>query len=302
MAYTTISARFATSVATAGTFTVSYPSGMNKGDFQNGTRHVLMAMNDKFVSPTSITVSFGDTSATVTYNGTTTLPAGTEYFMQLDRGGPATYRDTDDAVGLPYRTFPVDVVRVNLGNPLTADADGIFASAAITSASPITSGNFTGALASSGVVVLDVPRNVVAAWTTSAVMTVTGYDEYGNLMVEASSSGTSLTGKKAFKRITSVAVSTNVTGATVGTGDVLGLPLRLPGTAAARILKELQDGAAATAGTAVAGLAQGTKSTATSADVRGTYDPNAACDGSKVFELILAVADANDLGNPQYAG
>ena len=91
MAYTTISARFATSVATAGTFTVSYPSGMNKGDFQNGTRHVLMAMNDKFVSPTSITVSFGDTSATVTYNGTTTLPAGTEYFMQLDRGGPATY-------------------------------------------------------------------------------------------------------------------------------------------------------------------------------------------------------------------
>ena len=279
MAYTTISARFATSVATAGTFTVSYPSGMNKGDFQNGTRHVLMAMNDKFVSPTSITVSFGDTSATVTYNGTTTLPAGTEYFMQLDRGGPATYRDTDDAVGLPYRTFPVDVVRVNLGNPLTADADGIFASAAITSASPITSGNFTGALASSGVVVLDVPRNVVAAWTTSAVMTVTGYDEYGNLMVEASSSGTSLTGKKAFKTVTQVAyAAADGTGATVsiGFGALLGLAKK-PAVRAglATPIKEIAAGAVVTTGTLDA--------------TNRTYTPAAAPDGSKDYAIYYEI-------------
>ena len=48
-------------------------------------------------------------------------------------------------------------------------------------------------------------------------------------------------------------------------------------------------GAAPTAGTIVAGVTTAGGSTATTGDVRGTYDPNAACDGSKVFELILAL-------------
>jgi hypothetical protein len=52
----------------------------------------------------------------------------------------------------------------------------------------------------------------------------------------------------------------------------------------------------------VAGLATGTVSTATTADVRGTYDPNVACDGSKGFKLIVALQDPQFLGNPQYDG
>lgn len=129
-------------------------------------------------------------------------------------------------------------------------------------------------------------------------MTVTGKDVYGNTIVETSASGTSMAGKKAFKTITSVVPSANITGATVGTGDVLGLPMFLPGTA--YVLKELQDGAAATAGTVVAGVS--TAATATSGDIRGTYDPNAACNGALVFDLIVALGDPDYKGIAQYAG
>ncbi len=87
-----------------------------------------------------------------------------------------------------------------------------------------------------------------------------------------------------------------MTGATVGTGDVIGLPVFLPGTG--YVLRELQDGAAATAGTIVAGVT--TKATATTGDVRGTYDPNAACDGAKAFQLLTFLGDPGFKGVAQF--
>jgi hypothetical protein len=127
---------------------------------------------------------------------------------------------------------------------------------------------------------------VVAAWTGAAVLTVRGFDIYGKAMSEASASGTSFTGKKAFAKVTSIQVSADVTALTVGTGTKLGLPMYVPN--AAMILKESVDGAAATAGTVAVGLDNATKSTTTTGDIRGTYDPNAAPDGSKVYELLVA--------------
>jgi hypothetical protein len=120
-----------------------------------------------------------------------------------------------------------------------------------------------------------------------------------NVLVESSASGTSFTGKKAFKTVTRIAVSADVTAATVGTGDVLGLPAFLGQTG--YVLKELQDGAAATAGTLVAGIQTAAGSTATTGDVLGTYDPNAACDGSKSFQLVVVMPDTY-AGIPQFAG
>jgi hypothetical protein len=60
--------------------------------------------------------------------------------------------------------------------------------------------------------------------------------------------------------------------------------------------------ASASAGTFVAGLSVNTISTATTADVRGTYDPSAACDGSKAFELLVNLSDPTFKGVPQYDG
>ena len=61
---------------------------------------------------------------------------------------------------------------------------------------------------------------------------------------------------------------------------------------------------AGTAGTFVAGLAVNTASTATTADVRGTLDPNSACNGARRFKLIMDPPRDSYLflGNSQYAG
>lgn len=107
-----------------------------------------------------------------------------------------------------------------------------------------------------------------------------------------------MAGKKAFKTITSVVPSANITGATVGSGDVLGLPVYLG--EAGDILAELEDGAAATAGTVVAG--DDTDPTATTGDVRGTYDPNSAMDGATKIDLVCALPDPKYKGLSQYAG
>jgi hypothetical protein len=152
-------------------------------------------------------------------------------------------------------------------------------------------------LASGGAVTLDVPRAIVAAWTGAAVLTVTGTDEYGAVMAESSASGTSLTGKKAFKTITGVKTSANITGLTVGTGKVLGLPVFLPSPA--EVMRELEGGAIATAGTLVAGVT--TTQSATTGDVRGTYAPSSTPDGLKAFELIVALRSVEYKGATQFA-
>lgn len=53
-------------------------------------------------------------------------------------------------------------------------------------------------------------------------------------------------------------------------------------------------------GTLVTALAKNTKSTATTADVRGTYTPPVACNGAISFGLLVRVQDLS-LGNLQYA-
>lgn len=296
MAYRTVTLVLASAVATAGTFTVGYPPGTTRGDFVRGVAHRMNALQNNYAAPADFTVAVNATSATVTYQGATTLPAGTTIFFQFDTSGPASYREIAGDIELPPRVTMATSVLIDLGGPIAGAANNIITSVAITLAAPVST--FTGVLAVGGRVTLDVPRNIVAAWTGTAVMTVTGTDDYNAVMVESSGSGTSFTGVKAFKTVTRVAVSANTTAATVGTGNVLGLPLRLLN--AANILVQYQDNGSATAGTTVAALAQGTRSTATTADVRGTYTPNATPNGTIAFALLVAVDDPNDRGNPQF--
>lgn len=288
MSFKKVETTAASAVATSGTVTFSYPTNTNAGSFA-AFGHKLWV--DKFQrllsSPTDFTVSFGGSNITVTYLGSTSIPAGARLAAQFNQLGVDT--------GVPEVAPKIDGVielatlRISLGAPITADADGVCASQAGTAATAMT---INGALTSGGVATFDVPRNVVAAWTNTATLTVTGTDVYGNVVKETSGSGTSMAGKKAFKTITSVVPSANITGATVGTGDVLGLPVYIPG--AASVLREIEDGTVATAGTIVGGVS--TAATATTGDVRGTYDPNSAANGTKVFDLIIAV------GDPEYKG
>jgi hypothetical protein len=292
---TTLSA----AVATNGTFTVGYPTNRDSGYYSGAYKHKMAAMQAIFEAPTGITVSFGTTNITVTYKGTTTIPAGTTVNLQFDRIGSDDGELRTD-IANTNGIVPLTPYAINLGAPDVADADGYVVSQDLT-ALGVFSVSATAAAAIAAAALAgraDVPRNVVAAWTGTAVITITGTDEYGAVVKESSASGTSLAGKKAFKTVTGVSVSANVTGLTVGTGDVLGLPLALPQTAL--VLKEIQDGVAATAGTLVAAVRSA--ATATTGDVRGTYDPNAACDGAKAFSLIAVLPDPTDKGITQFSG
>ncbi len=283
-------------VAQNGTITVAYPANTDSGTFVGAYAHKAFAagLQASLAAPTDFTVSFGTSNITVTYKGATSIPANTRINFQFDTIGPDDEK-LNTRVANTHNVDPMTPFIINLGAPDTADADGVCASQSITA---LAGGAINGALASGGVATFDVPRNVVAAWTGTSVMTVTGTDEYGRTVKESSGSGTSLAGKKAFKTITAVAVSADITSATVGTGDVLGLPVALPQKGL--VIREMEDGAAPTAGTLLAAVR--TAATATTGDVRGTYDPNSACDGSKAFSLLAMLSDPTDLGVSQYAG
>jgi len=179
---------------------------------------------------------------------------------------------------------PINVYNVV---PEALDADGICAQQTLAAA-----GNalINGALASSGVVTLDVPRNVVidAAGAATAVLTITGTDVYGIPMSEAITLNgtTAVSGKKAFKRITSIAASAAATDFFVGTGDIFGLPFRAN---ARNYVLTAWGSAFVTTGTFAA--ADATTATTTTGDVRGTFAPADAADASKRLTLWVFILD-----------
>lgn len=236
--YDTVEMTLASAVADAGTFTVGYPDKRDAGDYRGGIDHqvVSFAYGELKELDGDVSFAFGASNITVTNNTGQTLASGTDIIVQLDRmGSNAFTRELAD----PSKMVRTDAILVNMGAPDAADADGAVASQACTAASGLATG-INGALASGGVATFDVPRNIVAAWTGTAVLTVTGTDAYGSTMVESSASGTSHTGAKAFKTVTDVSVSADVTGLTIGTGDVLGLPFFL--AQKGEILQKVIDG------------------------------------------------------------
>lgn len=143
-----------------------------------------------------------------------------------------------------------------------------------------------GARATAGVATFDVPRNVVAAWTTTSVMTIVGTDAYGQVQSEVSASGTSHTGKKAFATITSITPSISVTGFTAGSGSVIGLPFFVqPSDLLAARFNNAID-----AGTFVPGDATSPATTSTG-DVRGTFAAAGTFDGTKQLALLIKIKD-----------
>lgn len=188
------------------------------------------------------------------------------------------------------------IIQVDLGIPAAASANAVSLSQSVSSG---VAALLNGALGAT----LDVPRTLVGAWTNTAIVTVTGRDVYGKVLVESSASGTSFTGKKAFKTITSVVFNASVTGATIGTGALLGLPYRLGGKY--DILAGYMDTTLENASSTVA-AADTTTVSATTGDVRGTYSPATAPNGSRQYRVWMKVFGlknrAESYGIDQYAG
>lgn len=290
-------------VADAGTFTVSYPTRpapdfgvYDEGAFFGAMQHGLVVNQASLPFPGKFDLTLGTGSIVVTNKSGVTWPAGAPWILDLALAGnkPVFLKDVAGGTGRKVnRTARSDSFLIELGAPDVSAANTLSLSQSVALGAPALLNGAVGA-------VLDVPRNVVGAWTGAAVVTVTGYDEYGVLVKESSASGVAFTGKKAFKKITSIVPSAAISLATFGTGDVLGLPVFLSG--AGHVIRELQDGATAAAGTLVGGIRTAGGSTALTGDVRGSYDPSVACDGVTVFQLLVSLPDPQYLGIPQYGG
>lgn len=300
--YDTVLTTLSAAVGSGGTYTASYPSGRTAEDYLGGTDHTISTQSYRtlFATAGEFTLTFGASNITVTNNSGFSMPVGTKVWLNLDRAETTPGTGEESALADVSKMSFMRAIKITLGAPATAVANGFVASQNLTAlgvfSSSVTAAAALAAASLAGTA--DVPRNVVAAWTGTAVITITGTDVDGNVMIESSASGTSLTGKKAFKRVTGISVSADVTALTVGTGVILGLPVFLPDVP--DVFREILDGVAATAGTLVAGIV-GTQ-TATTGDVRGTYSPNSAPNGARVFELIAVHRSPSYKGAAQYAG
>jgi hypothetical protein len=252
---------------------------------------VGMFINGTGVTAGTYITSFGTgTGGIGTYNvnnsataSSTTMVGGFEDFLpdpsQMDVG-----------IGPMGRVFVWDTVA------LTANAANVVASSAPAGAGALTllttstlGGRYIVRPDGVPAVQLDVPRALtVNTSTTARAITVTGYDIYGQAMSEVitvSVAATPVAGKKAFFQIISASISGSATAVTVGTNDVLGIPVRVTDGG---YLAHVGFNNAFTLDTGTLVVADQTNpATTTTGDVRGTFDPGSALDGIK--RLVVCV-------------
>lgn len=299
MSITTVRAVLAAAIATSGTLTLSYPSGTSRGNFFNGSRHRMVWGGTIYEAPKDFTMTFNANASGITFTwlGSTTIPIGAELVFNLDRFGsnfPDSTFDLDMA-SIP-RVSRSRLVWVDLGTPAASSATALRAAASVSGAGSLT-------LLTAGMT-FDMGRNVIitsAGNDSGITFAVVGTDEYGVAVAETITGANAgvAAGLKAFKTITTITASGASAGnVSIGFGNVLGLPVFLRD--AVRIIKETLNAASATAGTTVAGVTS--TPTATTGDVRGTYVPNSAPDGTRAYALLLALDSPAYRGAPQFAG
>ena len=231
MSFDIVNFTLAADLTNNGTLTVNYPTGRSKGDYDtfNNKQHVLIAGQNKYISPTGFQLTFNANASNITLTNKSggTIKAGTACILQIDRVSPNDNLNPVIAAD-GVHMFNARPYLIDLGSPNALSTNGIAASQSSVVTTNVLLLNGTGSDVTAnadGSVTLGTARNITATWTNTAVLTVRGKDVYGNLMAEVSGSGTSFTGKKAFKTIISATFSTAVTSATLGYGDVLGLPV-----------------------------------------------------------------------------
>jgi len=237
----------------------------------------------------TVAPAVGDTSKVLSANW---AGASGIYPVTLSSGQILYAGLTNGATTCPFFAYPAALTGSYTTGTVTAAAT---TSATVGGQPPVVGvANYysvSASIAASGTAVLaatapDVPRNVVGAWTGTAIATVAGLDLYGNPQTEVSPSGTSLTGKKAFASITSITMSASVTGATFGTGNVLGLPMRVSsGDLDTPMFNDATD-----AGTFVVPDLT-VPATSSTGDTRGTYTPAGTLNGVKFLSIIIKAAD-----------
>lgn len=143
------------------------------------------------------------------------------------------------------------------------------------------------------VIQLDLPRAIsvsLLATGTVRAYTVTGFDFYGQAMSEVITSVAAATanGKKAFYQVSSViGAGATVVAVTVGTSDVLGLPVRT--IDAGYMMSIGWAGVLARDGGTFTPADTTLVATSTTGDVRGTYQPSVPTSGVRRLVATIAV-------------
>jgi len=180
---------------------------------------------------------------------------------------------------------PLTLQTANIAASQTASGSGAVTLTAGTSAKSVVRPDGV------SVIQLNTPRALqINTSTTARTITITGYDYYGQPMTEAitvATAGTAKSGKKAFYQIASATINGSATAVTIGTTDILGLPVRV--FDAGYVVKVgWNNTLAQDAGTfTVADMTN--PATSTTGDVRGTYTPSSATDGTKRLVMTIAL-------------
>lgn len=219
--------------------------------------------------------------------------------------GEAYFGPANDALrGIPMTPLAL----ISLGAPIVGDTNALIVAATTTelpdtetvtytfpaaSASPQDGANLTG--------VLDFPRNITCLTThgssiVAMTVLVTGTDEYGIVMSELitiAATGTSETdvGAKAFKTVTSIAITSasdaEANTLNMGMGDVLGLPYRVD---SGGLLAVIEDNDPSPVSSGFVPAVTTDPATTTTGDVRGTYDPAQTLNGTLVTRVLVLVS------------
>lgn len=206
---------------------------------------------------------------------------------QRDPNAPSS---PQNGIGPMGRVYVWDVL------PLTLQATGLATAQAATGGIvALTAGTgVTTRIAADGTTryILDCPRNVslTAAGANAQTALVVGYDQYGQRMTEAfaAPSTSTVQGNKAFKEILSITfAATPGSNVSAGFGDKLGLPVCIRDVAYVGDVKWAQT-LAADAGTFVAAVTT-SPATSSTGDVRGTYTPSSASNGTRRLVAMLAL-------------
>lgn len=226
-----------------------------------------------------ITFSDGEVLNGIFTNGATTCPF-------LPASFPQTITSTGPYGGTAALVNGVTATIVVGGQP------PILGTANAVSLTQAVAGSAAALLNGASAGVADVARNVVAAWTTAATLTITGLDMYGYPQTEALSTPGGSTGKKAFSVITSIVPSVSITALTVGFGAKLGLPFAVrSGDIFATAFNDIADVVAAGA-FVPADVTY--PATTTTGDVRGTIAATAALNGSNFYSALIKPIDQNN--------
>lgn len=309
-------------IATNGTTTFGYPTRWGNapdvttlGDFQGSYGHqaFIESFQSLVNSPGDFTLTFGNSSITFTWLGTQTIPANSKIVIDLHTtgqnvqmpygvafagapGDAASQSNTPPVplLGISNRVQLANPVWINFGCPVTASATSVVNAATRADATTVATA-FT----------LDVARTLQyvcgSAGDTTQTLTTKGLDDYGVPMTETVTlNGTTIVqGKKAFKSVISTKLSAALTTTlSVGSSTKLGVPCFVvyPGCS----ILDIKNKVAATAGTWLAG--DSATPTATTGDVRGTYDPNTApSSNTNTYESFVMVPDLTYLGATQFS-